>query len=49
MNKEEFHLDPDKRDWEYDGYGVKRYKDNYKEVFEEKYHKPVKSSEPDSE
>lgn len=25
----ELHPDPDKRDWEYDGYGVPRYKDTF--------------------
>jgi len=25
----ELHPDPDKRDWEYDGFGVRRYKNNF--------------------
>lgn len=32
VNEEQFQLDPDKRDWEYDGYGVKRRKDNFQQV-----------------
>lgn len=42
MKKAEFQLDPDKRDWEYDGYGVKRYKENFQQVVEENKTEPVK-------
>ena len=45
MKRDEFQLDPDKRDWEYDGRGVKRYKDNFQQVFEEKKQEPVKLPE----
>lgn len=34
MKHKEFELDPDKRDWEYDGYGVKRRRDKFSEVAE---------------
>lgn len=32
---ETLHPDPAFRDWEYDGYGIKRYKDNFQKVVED--------------
>lgn len=34
--KKAFEPDPDKRDWEYDGEGHKRYKDTFEPVKEQK-------------
>jgi hypothetical protein len=31
----DMHLDPDKRDWEYDGYGAKRWKDDFSREFKD--------------
>ena len=33
MKTKTFYLDPDKRDWEYDGHGVKRHKENFQREY----------------